>query len=88
VVRLVLSSDLNIPEIMTDDHNVIFFESSKRGLAKLRQYEEGVDVIHVTIICQNINFSSEEIEQMEKLRSQAIESLQIIDHSVSLGLLA
>ncbi len=43
-------------EIITDDNNVIFFQSPKRGLAKLRHYEEGVDVIHVEIICQNINF--------------------------------
>jgi hypothetical protein len=56
-------------EIMTDDNNVIFFQSSKRGLAKLRQYEEGVDVIHVEIICQNINFPVDEfIKLCEKYR--------------------
>ena len=54
---------------MTDDKNVIFFQSSKRGLAKLRQYEEGVDVVHVEIICQNINFPADEfIKLCEKYR--------------------
>jgi hypothetical protein len=69
VVRRVLSSELNMSEIMTDDNNVLFFQSSKRGLAKLRQYEEGVDAIHVEIICQNINFPVDEfIKLCEKYR--------------------
>jgi hypothetical protein len=47
-------------EIITEDDNILFFQSPERELAKLREYEEGVDVIHIEILCQNINFPVEE----------------------------
>jgi hypothetical protein len=56
-------------EIITDDNNVIFFQSQERGLAKLRKYEEGLDVVHIEILCQNINFSVNDfIKLCEKYR--------------------
>jgi hypothetical protein len=62
-------------EILTDDNNVLFFESPERGLTKLRKYEEGLDEVHIEILCQNINFPLNEfIKLCEKYRGSSTES--------------
>ena len=55
-----MSSDLKMSEITTDDNNVVFFESPGKELTNLRKYEEGLDVVHIEILCQNINFPVDE----------------------------
>ena len=47
-------------EIITDDNNVLFFQNPERGIAKLRKYDEGVDLTQIETICQNINFPVDE----------------------------
>lgn len=47
-------------EIINEEDTVLFFQSPERGLVKLRKYEEGVDVVHIEILCQNVNFPVEE----------------------------